>query len=57
MTAEVKFEDGNWKTNPIVVIPEHEVLEANEHYKVVEYTIKVSVLRCYYKNEERIIKE
>ena len=57
MTAEVKFEDGNWRTNPIIVTPEQEVLESNEHYKVVEYTIKVSVLRCYYKNEERIIKE
>lgn len=54
MTAEVTFEDGNWKCNPIVVSPESQVIESNDHYKVVEYTVKVSVLRCYYKNEERI---
>ena len=54
MTAEVTFEDGNWKCNPIVVSPESQVIELNDHYEVVEYTVKVSVLRCYYKNEERI---
>ena len=54
MTAEVTFKDYRWSCEPIVVSPESQVIESNEHYKVVEYTVKVSVLRCYYKNEERI---
>lgn len=52
MTAEVKFKDGKWGSDPIIITPEQAVLEANEHYTLVEYTIKVSVLRCYYTNEE-----
>lgn len=53
MIAKVTFEDGVWKSDSIVINPDEQVVNKGDGWYVVEYTVKVRTLRCYYDNEKK----